>query len=362
MRSRRFVVVLSVPLLLFLLLGGSALATDASHGSNRYVVTNLVSDQAGQALNTDPNLVNAWGLVAGPNTPWWVSDNGTDLSTIYDASGNIQPLVVQVASAPTGTVYNGSGKFVVSGSGVSGPALFLFSTEEGTILGWNRDVSQMQAVQAADRSDVGAIYKGLAIGSMGNKQFLYATDFHNGRIDMFDGKFKLVTPDGAFQDHNIPAHYAPFGIQNIGGVLFVTYAKQDADAEDEVAGPGKGFVDAFDLSGTLIGRVASRGALNAPWGLAMAPDGFGRFGGDLLVGNFGDGSIHAFARTANGWMPDGALRTRPRHHHHRILRIDGLWGIAFGNDDAAGPSTTLYFAAGPDEESHGLFGSITPAG
>jgi uncharacterized protein (TIGR03118 family) len=359
-------------------------ATRAARAGNAYRIHRLVSDQAGHAKNVDANLVNAWGLAAGPQTPWWVNAADHDVSTLYDGTGAVQPLVVTVSGGPTGIVFNGGSNFTVSDSGgsggggggggggwparsSSGPSLFLFATESGQILGWNPGVPppspSTHSFVVADRSGVDAKYKGLAIDSIGAGTRLYATDFHNGRVDVFDGSFTLMNTSTSFVDPNLPAGYGPFGIQTIGDTVFVTYAKQDADAEDEVAGAGLGFVDAFDLSGTFVSRVASRGALNAPWGLAMAPDGFGRFGGDLLVGNFGDGSIHAFVQTAGGsWMPDGVLRLRPRHHHHRVLRIDGLWGIAFGNDDAAGPSTTLYFAAGPADETHGLFGSITAVG
>jgi len=201
-----------------------------------------------------------------------------------------------------------------------------------------------QSFLVADRSDEGAIYKGLAIASTPDGDFLYASDFHNARVDMFDGDFNLVNTPGAFVDPKLPAGFAPFGIQNIGGQIIVSYARQDADAEDEVAGQGLGFVDAFDPSGAFLGRVVSRGQLNAPWGLALAPAGFGRFGGDLLVGNFGDGRINAYAPQSNG--------------PYEFLAIDGLWALQFGNGAAAGPTDTLFFTAGPDEESHGLFGKI----
>jgi uncharacterized protein (TIGR03118 family) len=362
MRSRKLALILSVPLLT-LFVGGSALAAGSAptKSVNRYVQTNLVSDQAGQALNMDPNLVNAWGLVAGPMTPWWVADNHTDLSTIYDGAGNNQGLVVQVAGDPTGEVFNGGSHFVVTDGSDSGPAVFLFATESGTILGWNPNVPgpppSMMAILAADRSNVGAVYKGLAIGTTNNKDFLYATDFHNGRIDMFNGTFKLVTPEGAFQDEGIPPHFAPFGIQNIGGVLFVTYAKQDADAHDDVPGHGHGFVDMYSLNGEFMGRVAGHGSLNSPWGMTMAPAGFGRFSGDLLVGNFGNGRINVYApgdREGGHWTRVGMLRGTDGS----ALTIQGLWALQFGNGGPSGPTTTLFFTAGPGGEAHGLFGKI----
>jgi uncharacterized protein (TIGR03118 family) len=348
---------------LLALMGGTALASTSSPASadrngSRYMVTNLVSDQPGQAMNTDPNLVNAWGLVAGPSSPWWVSDNGTDLSTLYDGDGNIIPLVVDVKSAPTGTVYNGTSQFVVSdGNGNSGPSIFLFATEDGTILGWNPNVppGSTTAFVVADRSDVGAIYKGLATGHTKAGNFIYATDFHNDRVDVFDGNFNLVTLKGTFEDPDIPHGYAPFGIQNIDNTLFVTYAKQDGDAEDDVPGRGHGFIDAFTPGGLLIGRVASRGLLNSPWGLALAPADFGKFSGDLLVGNFGNGKINAYSEHGeNEFRNAGMLKNTDGS----ALQIDGLWALQFGNGGPAGPTNTLFFTAGPGHESHGLFGKI----
>ncbi len=356
---RRILPLLAAFTLAAIAAASSAFAADAAPLSEgKYTVTNLVSDQPGQASHQDPNLVNAWGLVAGPSTPWWVSDNATDVSTLYDGDGNPQSLVVKVPIAPTGTVFNGGTDFVVSHNGDSGPSVFMFSTEAGTSLGWNPNVPgpppSTSAFVVADRSDVGAIYKGLAIASTSDGDFIYATDFHNARIDMFDGNFKLVTPRRAFRDPDIPQRFAPFGIQNIGGELFVTYAKQDRDAEDDVAGRGFGFVDVFSTTGKLLHRVAARGALNAPWGLAMAPAGFGRFSGDLLVGNFGNGTINAYTRDRDHWDHVGILR----NSDGGFIRIDGLWALEFGNGGPAGPTTTLFFTAGPDDETHGLFGKI----
>ncbi|HYZ76931.1 MAG TPA: TIGR03118 family protein [Gaiellaceae bacterium] len=327
-----------------------AAATPAAE-KNAYVQHNLVSDGFLPADHTDANLVNAWGLTSLPGSPWWVADNGTDVSTLYTADGTPRPLVVSVPNAPTGAVSNTGPDFVVG----SGPALFLFATEEGKILGWNMSLGTTAQV-VVDRSAEDAIYKGLAIA--GDR--LYATDFHNGTVDVFDGSFGQVNVPGAFVDPTIPASFAPFGIQNVGGNIFVTYAKQDADREDDVAGPGLGFVDEFDASGALIGRVASHGQLNSPWGLAPAPAGFGRFSGDLLVGNFGDGQITAFERQSNGrFEPRGQLRTESGG----VLTIDGLWALQFGKGTANnGPTDTLFFTAGPDDEMHGLFGTIRAAG
>src|SRR5712691_4910800 len=216
---------------------------------NSYTVHNLVSDVPGAADHIDSNLVNAWGLAAGPTSPWWVADNGTDVSTLYAGDGSLIPLVVKVAGAPTGTVFNGGSNFVVSHGGASGPSVFLFATEGGTIRGWNPSVppppTSTRSIGVVDRSGEHAIYKGLAIASTAGGDFLYAADFHNGTVDMFDGQFHLVTPPGAFVDPTIPARYAPFGIATIGGVVFVTYAKQNAAGIDDVPGPGHGYVDAF---------------------------------------------------------------------------------------------------------------------
>ena len=326
---------------------------------NLYTVHPLVSDVAGMAPVVDLNLVNGWGIAAGPATPWWVSDNGTDTSTLYDGAGVPRPLVVSVIEAPTGVVFNGFADFRVSAGSASLPARFLFATERGTILGWNPNVPSAGSTTAfvvKDRSGVGAVYKGLAIGSVGANPYLYATDFVNGRVDVFGGNFALQTWAGAFVDPKLPEGYGPFGIQAVGDRLFVTFAKQNPPSADEMAGQGLGYVDEFGLDGTFVARVATRGLLNAPWGVAMAPSDFGRFSGCLLVGNFGDGHINAYAQNPKGvWTPQGTLRTG----QGKPLFVDGLWGIGFGNGNASGPATTLYFAAGPDDESHGLFGSIT---
>lgn len=351
---------LSALLATSLLLPALALPAAAdAHGPSLYTVTNLVSDGTIPAAHTDHNLVNGWGLTAGPTTPWWVANNGTDTSTLYDGSGAARPLVVSVAGDPTGAVFNGSSTdFVVTDGTHSGAARFLFATESGTLLGWSPAVPppplSTHAQVAANRSSVGAVYKGLALGQSGGASFLYATDFHNGRVDVFNASFTLQGWAGAFSDPSLPAGYAPFGIANLGGRLFVTFAKQDAAARDEVDGEGLGIVDVFGTDGSFGGRVASFGSLDAPWGLAWAPAGFGRFSGDLLVGNFGDGRIHGYRWTTDGWEDQGPLRGTD----HRPIVVDGLWGIGFGNGVASGPTTTLYFASGPDGEAHGLFGSI----
>jgi len=342
------------------LLLATAIPVDARNinANNRYTVKDLVSDNFVPGTVHDGHLVNGWGLTAGPRTPWWVANNGTDTSTLYGGDGTPRSLVVSVPVAPTGAVFNGTSDFVVSSGGASGAALFIFATEHGTIDAWSPGVPppapSTQAFVVA--TTPGAIYKGLATGSTAAGNFLYATDFHDGRVDVFDGSFALQTTwTGAFVDPGIPAGFAPFGIQNLGGTIYVTYAKQDADAEDEIAGEGLGYVSAFATDGFLLGRVASRGELNAPWGLAWAPAGFGKFSGHLLVGNFGDGRLTAYRMTDDGWEARGLLKGTD----NRPISIDGLWGIGFGNGVASGDPNVLYFVAGPDEETHGLFGSIS---
>lgn len=330
-------------------------AAGASSAGGGYTVTNLVSDQPGHAAHVDTSLVNAWGLASLHASPWWVADNGANVSTLYTAAGDKVPLTVAVGDSPTGLVANSGGDFVVSSDGKSGPSLFIFSTEAGRIAGWNPNVNSNAAILAVDRSGVGAVYKGLTMASTPQGSRLYATDFHNARVDVFDGHFNRIDAPGAFVDRDIPAGYAPFGIQAIGGSIFVTYAQQNADRHDDVAGPGHGFVDMYDTSGKLLGRVASRGTLNSPWGLATAPAGFGPFAGDLLVGDFGDGRINAFAPHDGTFSFAGQLAS-----NGGPITIDGLWSLQFGHGEPAnGPTTTLFFTAGPDHESHGLFGTIT---
>jgi uncharacterized protein (TIGR03118 family) len=320
-----------------------------------FSVHDLVADGAGAAPAADASLVNAWGLSAGPTTPWWSSNNGTNTSTLYSGSGAKQALTVSVPGGPTGTVFNGAATdFVVSQGGKSGSALFLFATEGGQVLGWSPAVNRATAITGADSSAGGAVYKGLAIAA----DRLYATDFHNGRVDVFDKSFAPVSLP--FQDPKLPKGYAPFGIRALAGSIFVTYARQDAAKKDDVAGAGAGYVDQFTTDGAFVARVASGGRKNAPpnapWGLAIAPSSFGVFSGDVLIGNFGNGRISAYQDRGNGeWVYKGQLRRGDQ----TLVTIDGLWAIAFGNDSAAGPATSLYFASGPGGEAHGRFGSIT---
>ena len=334
----------------------AALVASAGAGESSFTVTKLVADQTGAAAKTDASLVNAWGLTSTPTSPWWVADNGQDVSTLYRADGSKVPVTVGVASAPTGAVANIGSTFTVTNGTTTAPAQFIFATEEGAILAWNSTVSGTTAEVVVPAAG-DAVFKGLAIATTPAGNRLYATDFHNGRVDVFDGSFANVTAPGSFADPNIPSGYAPFGIQTVGTTIFVTYAKQDADRHDDVAGQGHGFVDAFDTSGALIGRVATHGQLNSPWGIATAPAGFGNFGGDLLVGNFGDGEVSAYEPQADGsYELVGQLRTAD----HKVLSIDGLWALQFGKGTTAnGPLTTLFFTAGPGGEQHGLFGTIT---
>jgi uncharacterized protein (TIGR03118 family) len=332
-------------------------AASARQAADIYSVHPLVSDSsATSAPATDGSLVNAWGLSAGPTTPWWSANNGSNNSTLYSGAGAKTPLTVSVPGGPTGTVFNGNpADFVVSQNGKSGAARFLFATEAGTILGWTPAVNGTLAVVGADSSSANASYRGLAVAS----DRLFATDFHNDRVDVFDAAFKPVATTGGFKDSTVAKGFAPFGIQALGGNIFVTYAKQDAKAENDVPLPGKAYVDEFTPDGQLIARVVNSGKknapLNAPWGLAMAPSDFGAFAGDLLVGNFGNGRISAYTQLGSKWVFKGQLRVA----NGTPIALDGLWAIAFGNGAAAGPTSTLYFLSGPGQEKHGLYGSIT---
>ena len=336
-----------------------------------FLQTNLVSDIAGVAPAGDTNLVNAWGMASSPTGPMWVADNHTGVSTLYANSGEppaatTQSLVVTIPSptggtppaAPTGIVFNSTTDFQVS-SGTAGPApaIFIFDTEDGTVSGWNPTVGAKNAILEVDNSASGAVYKGLALSNNADGNFLFATNFNSGKIDIFDKNFKPATTfaANAFTDASIPANFAPFGIANIGGKLYVTYAMQDAAKHDDVAGPGNGFIDVYDTNGTLLQRLVSNGVLNSPWGLALAPANFGPFGSELLVGNFGDGRINAFDPSSGASL--GAVTDA----QNNPISITGLWGLRFGNGGAAGDPKTLFFTAGigsPTKESNGLFGVL----
>jgi len=263
----------------------------------------------------------------------------------------------------SGIVFNGGTSFVVSSGTTSGPAAFIFSTEDGTISGWSPAVDRTHAIRTVDNfgGGSGAVYKGLALASSSqSQQELFATNFRSGRVDVFDTSFQPVqTSRFAFVDPFIPRGFAPFGIATIQGDLLVTYAKQNATRDADVAGPGNGFVDVFNTDGRLLHRVATRGALNSPWGLVVAPPTFGAFAGDLLVGNFGNGRIHAFKMDADG--DSSRFAGTLENAGDRPLVIDGLWALQFGNGGTAGPASTLFFTAGPNGQTHGLFGSLVPS-
>jgi uncharacterized protein (TIGR03118 family) len=351
------------------LAGGAIMAlpaagADAGIARGSFRETDLVSDIQGRAQHFDPNLVNPWGISAGATTPMWVSDNNAGVTTLYDGAGNAfpppangGPLVVTIpmpdgsdGGTPTGQVRNETGDFE--------GAPFIFATEDGTIAAWEPMENRNRAEIEVDNSTVptaadGAVYKGLAIGSGTTGQHLYATNFRAGTIEVFDRNFNPVTLAGSFNDPGIPAGFAPFNIQNLDGTtLYVTYAMQKPDKHDDQAGPGFGFVDAYDLDGHLLRRVASGGALNSPWGLAIAPASFGNFHDNLLVGNFGDGRINAFN------LRTGAFRGQLKSETSAPIDIPGLWGLRFGNGSFGASPNTLYFAAGINDERDGLFGSI----
>ncbi|MBC8752230.1 uncharacterized protein (TIGR03118 family) [Paraburkholderia sp. WC7.3g] len=352
-----------------------------------YVVTPLVSNVAGAAPKVDGVLQNAWGIAFSPaGSPFWINDNATGCSTLYDGEGTkVTTLQVSIPlpgnvipagachpvlpksppnptpAAPTGIVWNPSSAFLVPGTKI--PAVFIFATEDGTISAWAGGLNPANnAVIAVDNSSSpsaasGAVYKGLVFGVNAKGGFLFATNFRSARIDVFgpsgtNGLFTPATTDGGFADPDIPAGYAPFGIANIDGDLFVTYAKQGDQKHDDDAGRGHGFVDVFDTDGHLLRRFASRGPLNSPWAITRASFAFGRFSGKILIGNFGDGRINVFDN-------DGRFVDQLEDAYGNPLAIDGLWTLTLGGGRNSS-SDTLYFSAGPNKETNGLFGTITP--
>jgi uncharacterized protein (TIGR03118 family) len=338
--------------------------------AQHYNQTNLVENVAADStIVADPNVRNAWGLVHGPTTPWWVSNNATGTSTLINASTTpvtTPSLVVTVPAAPgqnsagtpTGMVFNGNAADFLLAPGKQ--AVFIWVTEDGTVSGWNPGVDATNAIIMADRSQKpranhGAVYKGATIGEVDGQRYLFAANFRSGRIDVFDSTFTFVKmSEEAFDDDRIPPGFAPFNIQGIGRNLYVTYAKQDDMQHDEVPGDGLGFVDVFNTRGQLLARLQHGPFLNAPWGVTLAPAYFGEFSHAVLIGNFGDGTIAAFNAVTGRFIgkmlnPDGSK-----------LVIGGLWGLAFGNGGSSGPGNTLFFTAGPDDESNGLFGMLTP--
>jgi len=324
-----------------------------------YKQTNLVSDGAVSATVTDMNLKNPWGLVAFPGAPFWIADNATGLSTLYDGKGNIAKLTVTIPppkgsaagtmATPTGVVWNPNGQlFQVNGQA----SLFIFATEDGTISAWSPTVNLTNAQLEVDNSQggSGAVYKGLALATNSTGVFLYATNFRAATVDVFDSKFQPAKLAGSFSDPHLPSGYAPFGIALVDGNLFVTYALQDSAKHDDVSGAGHGFVDVFDTDGHLITRFASRGALNSPWGIVRAPETFGPFSSRILIGNFGDGRI-------SGFSSYGDFRGQLHDPQGHAISIGGLWSIVFGVAAASDPNT-LYFTAGTNGEADGLFGSL----
>jgi uncharacterized protein (TIGR03118 family) len=343
------------------------LGTAAIADPGNYIVHNLVSNQSGVADHQDTNLQNAWGIVVGPTTPFWVSDNTSGVSTVYDGKGNPilvpnppgppVPLVVTIpGGANTGITFNPSASdFLIPCGAAPSAAAFLWATENGNIAGWNGTCGSTAVILPTTQIPNG-VYKGIAIAGNGDKDFrLFAADLFNGKIQVFDSKFMPTTAPGGFADPSLPPGFSPFNILALQGNLYVAYAFHVAGDHDETPGQGLGIVDVFDADGFLIERVATGGKLNAPWGMAIAPADFGKFSGMLLVGNFGDGTINAFDTKHNNFA--GQLRTGDG----KVLVIDGLWGIAFGNNFRAQPANTLFFAAGPNGESDGLFGTILPA-
>jgi len=343
--------------------------------AQNYQVTNLVSNVTGKAQNTDPNLVDAWGLARSSGSPWWISDNVTGLSTLYDGAGDIIPLVVSVPAAttgatgsPTGAIYNGSTGFQLA---PGKPAIFLFCTNDGTISGWNPGVNASQAVIKATKPN--AIYPGATIATWNGNEYLYAANVFSRTIDVYDSNFKPVTmPEHAFRipDHVIDDEsehgaylfdlfgpdgrsYAPHNIQNVGGVLYVAYTKQDSNF-NEVFGPGFGFLVSFTPGGRFIRAFEYGPWFNSPWGLTIAPNDFGSFSHTLLVGNLGSGEILGFN------LEDGSFVGKLADQGGTTIQIDRLWALSFGNGGKAGPYNSLYFTAGPNQETEGLFGSIAP--
>jgi uncharacterized protein (TIGR03118 family) len=358
--------------------------------AQHYTQTNLVSNNSNGASVTDPNLQNAWGLVASPTSPWWVSNNAGGTSTLYDATGltlsppSVPPVaivpingngIVTIPSAPsqngapgspTGIIFNGNPAVFHLPSGNS--AKFIFVTEDGTVQGWAGGAAATIVADNSVKPDAanGAVYKGATIAEIAGKEYILAANFRSGRVDIFDSTFTQIqlttknSDDGeeharaAFEDDAIPNDFAPFNIQGIGPNIYITYAKQDAPRHDPVAGEGLGFVDVFSSKGKLLQRLEHGSWFNAPWGIVLTTAHFGEFSHTVLVGNFRGGTIAAFNPITGRFIgnvlnPDGSL-----------VNIDGLWALRFGNGNSAGPAQTLFFTAGPNNEKDGLFGTLTP--
>jgi uncharacterized protein (TIGR03118 family) len=356
---------------------GSNQSMNSASGTT-FADTALVSNKAeviATAATIDANLQNPWGIAFAPGAPFWISDNNSNLTTLYSGAGAqetqgvtgsaqtgiaIPASAAGVPSNPTGQIFNGTGGFLIPTSKGQETALFIFDGEGGLISAWAQD-SGATAVTAYDDGIVNAanhaVYKGLAIGSVSGATYLYATDLHNNKVDVFDTNFsKPAAMQGKFVDPGIPSGFVPFGITALNGQLYVTFAKQDSAMHDEITGAGLGYVDIFDFSGNLVEQFASAGALNAPWGIAIAPAGFGSLQGDVLIGNFGDGKINIFAPNGTSLATfKGALMAG----NGQPLTFPGLWALTFGNGDADKPAATLFYTAGFASQIDGVFGSIT---
>jgi uncharacterized protein (TIGR03118 family) len=358
--------------------GGNRSMTSASASGTMFADTALVANKAeviASAATIDANLQNPWGFAVAPGLPFWISDNNNNLTTLYSGAGVQETQAVTgsaqtgiaipasaagVQSNPTGQVFNGTGGFLIPTSKGQESALFILDGEGGLISAWAQD-SGATAVTAYDDGILNggnhAVYKGLAIGTVSGATFLYATDLHNNKVDVFDTNFsKPAAMQGKFVDPNLPSGFVPFGITALNGQLYVTFAKQDSAMHDEITGAGLGYVDICDFSGNLISQLASGGPLNAPWGVAIAPTGFGSLAGDVLIGNFGDGTINIFSPNGTSLATSkGALTAG----NGQPLTFPGLWALAFGNGDPDKPISTLFYTAGFASQTDGVFGSIT---
>lgn len=342
---------MKVVTLLLGVLAFSGMSSTLLAQQNSYKQTNLVANLPGVASHTDAQLSNSWGMAFFSGNPFWIADNNSGVATLYDAQGNKQQLVVGIPSAsvnpcnpgcPTGIVANGTTDF--------GGGAFLFVTEDGIFASWN---GSGNATKVVDNSAAGAVYKGLAMITNGSGNFLLAANFRSGKIDVLDRTFKMASLSGTFTDANLPAGFAPHGVHVVGSMVFVAYAMQDAAKHDPVNQPGSGFVDVFDMNGNFVKRLASNGPLNSPWGVVQAPATFGAFANDILVGNFGDGTINAFDPNT------GKSLSQVMDSGNNVIVNPGLWDLKFGQGGTGDPNT-LYFTAGGADQTHGLFATLVP--
>jgi uncharacterized protein (TIGR03118 family) len=358
--------------------GSTSSSPPVTPATSGFADTALVSNKVAVVATTttiDANLSNPWGVAVAPGLPFWIADNNSNLSTLYSGLGTnetgsltgsnevgiaIPASAAGVPANPTGQVYNGAGGFLITTSAGQQSALFIFAGEGGTVAAWGNG-SGASAVTVYDDGVTNgadhAVYKGLALGTVNGASFLYATDLHNNKVDVFDTNFaKPAAMQGKFVDPQIPAGFVPFGIAALNGQLYVSYTQQDAAKHDETTGAGLGYVDLFDFSGNFVSRFASAGVLNAPWGMAVAPAGFGSLAGDVLIGNFGDGTINIFAPNGTALATSmGPLTVT----NGGAIAVPGLWSLVFGNGDADKPVTTLFYTAGFADQTDGVFGSIS---